>query len=180
MVLPRAISWDSPQPPLAAGQHLCRASAALLPQGGWCHLKPCLAATRRSAQAVSAARVFHGVLPPTHGRGTFSHLLGVGRAVSKPAGLVCLQSWLVPSPLTPGCLTKIAAMERGLLTFFFSFSFSFFFSSCAQTSPDLLRRLWHIILQMWHRSLGCKIYPAWQLVVLCNLHQLTETTVRYY
>lgn len=86
--------------------------------------------------------------------------------------------WL--APLTPVCLTKIAAMERGLLTFFFSFSFSFFFSSCAQTSPDLLRRLWHIILQMWHRSLGCKIYPAWQLVVLCNLHQLTETTVRYY
>lgn len=124
--------------------------------------------------------VFHGVLPPAHGRGTVSQLLGVGRAVSKPAGLQCLQSWLVPAPLTPGCLTKIAAMERGLLTFFFSFSFSFFFSSCAQTSPDLLTRLWHIILQMWHRSPGCKIYPAWQLVVLCNLHQLTETTVRYY
>lgn len=63
---------------------------------------------------------------------------------------------------------------------FFLFLFFFFFSSCAQTSPDLLRRLWHIILQMWHRSPGCKIYPARQLVVLCNLHQLTETTVRYY
>lgn len=38
--------------------------------------------------------------------------------------------WLVPAPLTPGCLTKIAAMERGLLTFFFlflSFFFLFFF-----------------------------------------------------
>lgn len=53
--------------------------------------------------------------------------LGVGRALSKPAGLLCLQSWLVPASLTPGCLTKIAAMERGLLTFFFSFYFSFFF-----------------------------------------------------
>lgn len=78
---------------------------------------------------MSAAPIwaFHGVLQPTHGRGTFSQLLGVGRAMSKPAGLLCLQSWLVPAPLTPGCLTKIAAMERGLLTFFFSFSFSFFF-----------------------------------------------------
>lgn len=64
---------------------------------------------------------------------------------------------------------------------FFLFLFFFFlFFSCAQTSPDLLRRLWHIILQMWHRSPGCKIYPAWQLVLLCNLHQLTETTERYY
>lgn len=62
---------------------------------------------------------------------------------------------------------------------FFLFLLFFFFSSCAQTSPDLLRRTWHIILQMWHRSLGCKIYPAWQLAVLCNLYQLTETTVRY-
>lgn len=45
MALPRAVSWYSLQPPSAAGQCLHRASAALLPQGDWCHLKPCLAAT---------------------------------------------------------------------------------------------------------------------------------------
>lgn len=45
MALPRAISWDSPQPLSAAAQCLSHASAALLPQGGLGHLKPCLAAT---------------------------------------------------------------------------------------------------------------------------------------
>lgn len=68
---------------------------------------------------------------------------------------------------------------KRFVDFFLFLLLFFFFSSCAQTSPDLLRRPWHIILQMCHRSLGCKIYPAWQLAVLCNLHQLTETTVRY-
>lgn len=62
----------------------------------------------------------------------FSWLLLWGRA----AGASTPPSWLVPAPLTPGCLTKIAAMERGLLTIFFfiiflSFFFLFFFFLCS-------------------------------------------------
>lgn len=100
---------------------------------------------------MSAAPVwaFHGVLPPTRGRGTFCRLLVVGRAMSKCVGLLCLQSWLVPAPLTPWCLTKIAAMEQYLLTFLFSFSF-FFFLPVLKLPQTLLTRPWHIILQMWH------------------------------
>lgn len=49
----------------------------------------------------------------------------------------------------------------------------------SQTSSGLCGRTGRASPRMWHRGLGCKIYPAWQLVKeLCNSHQLTETTVR--
>lgn len=58
-----------------------------------------------------------------------------------------------PHPRVPhqnSCYGK-GFVDYFFLLFFFPFSFFFFFSSCAQTSPGLLRRLWHIILQMWHK-----------------------------
>lgn len=49
----------------------------------------------------------------------------------------------------------------------------------SQTSSGLCRRPGCASRHVWHSGLGCKIYPAWQLVKeLCNRHQLTETTVR--
>lgn len=49
----------------------------------------------------------------------------------------------------------------------------------SQTSSGLCGRTGYASQHMWHSRLGCKIYPAWQLVKeLCNSHQLTETTVR--
>lgn len=57
---------------------------------------------------------------------------GGGQSCEQPSGLPCLQSWLALAPVTPGCLTKIAAMERGLLTFFiFLFFFFPFFFLCS-------------------------------------------------
>lgn len=51
----------------------------------------------------------------------------------------------------------------------------------SQTSSGLCGRLGHASQHVWHSGLGCKIYPAWQLVKeLCNHHQLTETTVRCF
>lgn len=51
----------------------------------------------------------------------------------------------------------------------------------SQTSSGLCGRLGHASQHVWHGGLGCKIYPAWQLVKeLCNRHQLTETTVRCF
>lgn len=121
----------------------------------------------------SSSQALQCALPHTQGEGICAGCCA-GAELPRAAGLML-------APLTPGCPTKIAAMERSLLTFFLFLSFFFlFFSSCVQTSPGLLRKPWHIILQMWHKTPGCKIYPSWQLVVLCNLHQLTETTVRSY
>lgn len=99
---------------------------------------------------------------------------------SAEGGQSCAAMCLVPAPLAL-VLYHNSCHGQGFVGFLiFLFFFSPFFPSCAQSPLALLGRLWHIILQMWHRSPGCKIYPAWQLVVLCNLHQLTETTVRYY
>lgn len=68
----------------------------------------------------SSSQALQSALPHIHGRGICSGCCA-GAELPRAAGLVL-------APLTPGCPTKIAAMERILLTFFFSFPFSFFFS----------------------------------------------------
>lgn len=55
MAFPRAIKWDSPQPPLQVP--LCFSSMSSLV--AWCHLKPCLPATSRRAQTIPAAPARH-------------------------------------------------------------------------------------------------------------------------
>lgn len=67
----------------------------------------------------SSSQALQSALPHIHGRGICSGCCA-GAELPRAAGLVL-------APLTPGCPTKIAAMERILLTFFFSFPFSFFF-----------------------------------------------------
>lgn len=149
------------------------------PKEGCYHLKPCLAAIPGEHNFVCSSCLGISWCTTTHPWERDLLSAGSGQSLTKPAVLLCLQSCLVPASLTPGCLTKIAAIERGLLTFSLPFLFLFFFL-CSNFPRPPQKTLRHIILQMWHRSLGYKIYPAWQLAVLCNLHQLTETTVRYY
>lgn len=51
-------------------------------------------------------------------------------------------------------------------------------TSHSQTSSGLCGKPGCANQHVWHSGLGCKIYPAWQLVKLCNHPQLTETTLR--
>lgn len=51
-------------------------------------------------------------------------------------------------------------------------------TSHSQTSSGLCGKPGCANQHVWHSGLGCKIYPAWQLVKLCNRPQLTETTLR--
>lgn len=67
----------------------------------------------------SSSQALQSALPHTQRRGIYAGCCA-GAELPRAAGLML-------APLTPECPTKIAAMERSLLTFFFSFPFSFFF-----------------------------------------------------